>query len=161
MKEKRFTQDDLDRLELRGIKVYKQPYRKVSIVLESPKPLPVSDELIFTIPGELCTLNEYINAERTNRYIAAKIKRNETYKCNLCASLTKVKLSGKWNVAFSWYRRNSRSDPDNIAFSSKFILDGCVASGLLAGDSMNHIGSIGHDFFIDKRDPRVEVRFYR
>ena len=34
--------------------------------------------MIINLPGEFTTLNKYINAERTNRYLGAKIKKEET-----------------------------------------------------------------------------------
>ena len=69
------------------------------------------------------TLNEYINAERTNKYIAAEIKKTET---NYVAFFSKNKLKpfkSRVNIKFIWCEKKKNRDPDNICFGKKFILD--------------------------------------
>lgn len=45
------------------------------------------------IEGELTALNEYINAERRNRHIAAKIKKDETGYCQDVAEKNRFKIT--------------------------------------------------------------------
>ena len=71
------------------------------------------------IPLQLMTLNQYTNANRTNR----------------------------------------RTDPDNIAFQKKFILDGFVAAGLLSNDGWGEIAGWTEKFHIVKKEfQRVEIK---
>ena len=86
------------------------------------------------IEGELTALNEFINAERRNRYIAAKIKKDETGYCQDVAKKSGLKLQETdfpCALIITWYVKNKRKDADNIAFAKKFILDGSeVCTGL-------------------------------
>lgn len=113
------------------------------------------------IPGTFTTLNEYINAERGNRIYGAKIKREETERVVLeCYNLKGLKPSEyPLNVSFNWYCANKKSDPDNIAFAKKFILDGLVEAGMLENDGWKQVASLSDFFHIDKENPRVEVLF--
>lgn len=95
------------------------------------------------------SLNDYVAAERTNRHIAAKIKREETEIARL-AAFGKQPIGGKFvypvEIVCQWFRKDGRSDPDNIAFSIKFILDGFVLAGLLQSDGWKYIKNIRHEF---------------
>jgi len=110
------------------------------------------------IDGEFATLNEYIGAERANKYAAASIKKDATKRVAFaCIGLLPVEKY-PIHVVFNWYWKNTRPDPDNIAFAKKYILDGFVESGLLAGDAWKHTsGGFEDNFFTDAENPRVEV----
>ena len=107
----------------------------------------VSKEHIIEFDGEFETLNPYINAERGNRYAAAKIKEVETYRAELIAKVSGVKIS-RYPVSlyFYWYRQNKKTDPDNIEFAKKFILDGLVKAGVLSDDGWDEIKEIRSKF---------------
>ena len=63
-------------------------------------------------------LNTYINAERTNRFRAAKLKRK-------IEPVKKVTY-----IEFIWKCKNKKKDPDGISgFATKVILDGLVQAG--------------------------------
>ena len=98
------------------------------------------------------TLNEYIDAERTNKYKAAKMKSVYTNKVIYLSSLCKEKLdkTKKYDVIFKWYKPNNRIDHDNIAFAKKFILDGLQKSKIINGDSPKYINNFIDIFEIDK-----------
>ena len=103
----------------------------------------------INIKTKLPTLNEYINAERTNRYIAANLKHKYT------KSISK-EVNGltfdpiKYDVAITWFKDSNRKDHDNISFGLKFILDGMVKAGVIPGDGSKYINSIHHHFILDK-----------
>lgn len=117
----------------------------------------------ITIPGELCDLNTYINAERRNRFIAAKIKKEQT---EIVQHLTKgLKLTNKaifpLKLTSVWFTKNLRKDADNLTFAKKFILDGFVASGLLPDDSRKFVRVwCDEDILVDKNNPRVEITIH-
>lgn len=114
--------------------------------------------MTISIPGELTDLNTYINAERSNRYVAAKIKRHDTSYVSWQAKVAKVKPVTSYPViiSFVWYTKDLRKDCDNVSFARKFILDGLVEAGVLAGDGRKHVAGFGGERFeIDKKNPRV------
>lgn len=112
-----------------------------------------------TIPGQLTNLNKYINAERTSRYAAARIKKEETDRCTWAFKGIKPITKPPITIDFKWYVPNKRQDPDNVAFAKKFILDGMVKAGVIPNDGMNWILTLTDFFLFDKENPRVEVIF--
>ena len=104
------------------------------------------------IDKALCTLNEYTNANRSNRYIGAKIKKNETHYCEICCvNQLKPVLSYPIDISIEWYQ-NGRKDPDNVSFGIKFILDGMVKAGIIENDGQKQIRNISHSFVKSKVD---------
>lgn len=104
--------------------------------------------MIVKIDYKFTTLNDYINAERTNKYIASKIKKEETEVARL-HFLGKKKITHKINLTFIWHLLNKKKDPDNVAFAKKFILDGMVKAGILENDNLKWIASLKDEFEVD------------
>lgn len=101
-------------------------------------------EILFET--QMTTLNDYINAERTDRYIAASIKKRITNSC-MVESLNHrgiIDPNGLYDVEAYWQTKDNRKDPDNIYFSIKFILDGIVKAGVLSGDGRKNIRNNCH-----------------
>lgn len=112
----------------------------------------------LTIKGELTDLNRYIDAERSNRYAGASIKKRETEKVAWSCVEQKLKpIHGPVGINCTWYTPDERKDADNVAFATKFILDGMVEAGILQGDGRKFVHSFMHTFRVDKLKPRVEV----
>ncbi len=110
------------------------------------------------IKGELTDLNTYINAERSNRFFGAKLKKENTELVEQEIMIQRLKPINKpVFVYIYWYIKNGRKDPDNIAFAKKFILDGLVKMGVLKDDGMQEIIGFQDHFNIDKDNPRIEV----
>lgn len=114
------------------------------------------------------TLNKYINAERRNRFIASKLKKQLTYYCFIetqKAINQGLKVDWPCLVQFNWSVPNKRTDPDNWAFLKKFIFDGMQkakkADGtpFLDNDNMANIIGFHDSFEVDKNRPRVRVVF--
>jgi hypothetical protein len=113
--------------------------------------------LKLIIPGELTDLNTYIDAERSNRYAGAKIKKEMTDNITLLAKRLKTEIRTPVRITYHWYCKDKRKDKDNIAFAKKFIQDGLVNAGVLKNDGWNDIEEFADKFYIDKDNPRVEV----
>src|SRR3990167_2438926 len=114
----------------------------------------------LVLPGEFVTLNEYIQAERGNKFAASKIKREETDRVIWECRIQKISVFTKpVKIVFTWYLKNAKKDPDNTAFSKKFILDGLVKAGILFNDNMEWIIGFEDQFKIDDKNPRVELKF--
>jgi len=110
----------------------------------------------FVILGEFITLNEYIDRERSNKYAAASIKEEETERVQWEMKQYKPLPLVPLFFEFHWYRKNRRTDPGNIGFSIKFIMDGMVKEGILENDGWKQIKGFSHHFYVDKENPRVE-----
>lgn len=114
------------------------------------------------IEGELTALNEFIDAERRNRYIAAKIKKDETGYCQDVAKKSGLKLQETdfpCALIITWYVKNKRKDADNIAFAKKFILDGLVEAGVLPNDNRKYVQGFIDVVKEDKERQRIEITF--
>ncbi len=115
--------------------------------------------LKLVIPGSLTDLNKYINAERTNRYIGAKIKKDETERVYWLCKVQRLKPpSGPiGNIEFIWYCKDKRKDKDNTAYSKKYILDGLKLAKIISDDGWDDYLSFTDKFEIDAKNPRIEV----
>jgi len=109
---------------------------------------------------ELVDLNTYINAERRNRFMAAKIKSQQTM---LVARLAEQQLK-PWErinkITFIWRHKDRRKDPDNMTFASKFVFDGLVVAGIFKTDGWKlwrGNPKINHRHEIDPTNPGVLV----
>ena len=112
----------------------------------------------IVIPGSLTDLNTYIRGERANRYLGASIKKENTDVVTQYIRLGRHKaVANKVYIVFRWYCENEKKDPDNIAFSKKYILDGLVESGVLVNDGWRQIQGFQDEFYVDKERPRIEV----
>ena len=117
----------------------------------------------IVIPHELIDLNNYVNAERANRFQGAKLKKRYTRLCALAVKsaikqgLAVTETDMPVDLHFTWYVPSKRKDKDNIAFGKKFILDGMLQAGLIENDGWKQIGNFTDTFVVDKENPRVVV----
>ncbi len=110
------------------------------------------------IKGELTDLNKYILAMNRNRFIGNKIKQDNTGLVEQEVMIQRLKpITEPVFIHITWYVKNAMKDPDNIAFSKKFILDGLVRMGVLKNDGMKEVIGFKDTFIIDKDNPRIEV----
>lgn len=88
---------------------------------------------------ELTDLNTYINAERRNRFLGAKIKKEMT---DLVAWYFKMEHFPKMNriirFELTWTHKNKKKDFDGVEFSQKFIRDGMIKAGVIENDGWVH-----------------------
>ena len=117
-------------------------------------------EYKLIIPGKLHNLNDYISAERSNRYVGAQMKKADQ---NVIIHYAKKQLKGitiekPVFMEYAWYEANRQRDKDNISsFGRKVIQDGLVRAKVLRGDGWNHIDGFSDKFEVDKVNPRIEV----
>lgn len=106
-------------------------------------------KLILNMP--FVTLNEYINAERSSRYKAANIKKQQTGSVYYLAKEQGFKIpDGLYDLNFTWYKPNNKIDHDNIAAAKKFCLDGLKLAGVIKDDSPRYIRNFTDTFELDK-----------
>lgn len=109
----------------------------------------------FTLPG----LNEYIEAERSNRHKAANMKRECQNAVILCL---KRQIRGKFkspvHMSYLWVEKDRRRDKDNVSsFGRKVIQDALVKMGALKNDGWADIEGFSDKFSVDKKKPRIEI----
>lgn len=117
-------------------------------------------EYLLIIPGRLDNLNDYISAERTNRYKGAKLKANgETivsYAIKQC--MRDIHIKAPVFMEYNWYEKDKRRDLDNISsFGRKVIQDALVHTGVLKNDGWKEIVGFSDSFHVDSNNPRIEV----
>jgi hypothetical protein len=107
---------------------------------------------------ELTDLNSYISAERTNRFIAAKIKRQNT---ELVAHYARLRLDPIEKISeftLIWRHKNKRKDFDNVEFGVKWIKDGLVVAGIVKNDGWAFFPpKTIHEHRLDPSNPGVTV----
>lgn len=114
----------------------------------------------FWIDGELPSLNEYIAVERSNRYAAAKLKKDtEDYiitqiKAQIKKSKNEPIFIDPVTVYYFWTVKNKKKDRDNIAFAKKFVQDALVKAGVIKSDGWQYVEGF-RDFF--KISPKAGV----
>jgi len=114
------------------------------------------------IPHVFTTLNEYIDAERTNKYRAANIKQNETEVAYISLLPHKKyiqQLILPLTLNFIWIEKDKRKDLDNVAFAKKFICDGLVLSKCLRNDGQKYINATSDRIMVNKDTQGVYVEF--
>ena len=106
--------------------------------------------------GEFTNLNTYINGERSNRFIGAKIKKTNHELALKQLTLKDIVKDYPVKIHFTWYTKNERVDPDNTAFAKKFILDALVEKGILKDDTRKCINGFTDSYGVDK-EPYVVI----
>lgn len=111
----------------------------------------------FTITCKLPSLNDYIKANRSNKYLGAKFKKEveEVIGWSIrqaLASKTLQKPNGAVILNIEWHEKTKRRDADNIASAKKFILDALVKTGVLVDDSRKYVKGFYDRIIDDKKD---------
>lgn len=111
--------------------------------------------ILGTLPG----CNEYINAQRRDRQLGARLKR-ETEERILWAiqqQLRGMRFDVPVVMHYLWVEKNRKRDKDNIAFARKFVQDALVKAGVLRNDGWGEIVGFSDAFAVDGKRARVEV----
>lgn len=112
----------------------------------------ISCEINMKLPS----LNEYVNACRTNRYQGSKMKRDLEATIGLfIGRLPRFEKPVK--IHFHWIEANKRRDYDNVAFAKKFILDALVKRGKLKDDNRRFVTGFTDTFAYG---PKTKVILY-
>ena len=113
----------------------------------------------FTIYGKLPGMNEYTDAQRTNRYGGASMKRDSQKAVEAYIRDAKLKpMKSPIRIIYAYYEPNRRRDKDNISgFAHKVVQDALVACGIIRNDGWDNIVGFADVFFVDKNRPRIVV----
>lgn len=134
----------------------KAQYAEANKFIESQISKSSSTSQKIIIKGELPGLNEIVKESKQHFAVYSKIKKHYT---EMCAESVEglPQINEKVDVSITWYTKDNKKDPDNIAAGIKYILDGFVQAKLIQGDGRRHIGSIAHSFKTDRENQRIEV----
>ena len=99
----------------------------------------------MTVPIKLPSLNEYVNACRTNRYKGAEMKRRLEGEIGLFVRGL-PRFDYPVRITFRWTEASARRDFDNVAFAKKFILDALVKEGRLKDDNRKCVTGFVDEF---------------
>lgn len=97
------------------------------------------------IPLRLPSANQYIDACRRNRYLAAKMK-SETEEGIMHYLHGVPHFEKPVRIHFTWVEKNGRRDLDGCSFGKKFVLDALVKAGVLTDDSRKYVNGFTDDF---------------
>lgn len=109
----------------------------------------------FALPG----LNEYIDAERKNRYKGAGLKKDWQRRVEMVLRRQiRRPFHEPVTMRYTWVEKDRRRDHDNVSsFGRKIIQDALVSIKALKNDGWNNIEGFSDSFMVDKKNPRVEV----
>lgn len=110
----------------------------------------------------LPNLNDYITAERSNKYAGAKMKKEwEAVVMHEARALRGVQFEKPVYMLYRWFEPSRRRDKDNISsFGRKVIQDALVRCGVLKNDGWANIDGFADEFYVDKKNPRIEVKIW-
>lgn len=111
----------------------------------------------LNIQGTMPGLNDYSDAERKHRQIAAAMKRDETARVAWAAKTQLPVFTRMIRLTIVYREKNRKRDKDNIAFAKKFILDGLVVAGRIPNDTWAWIDGWAEEFVVDAADPGITV----
>lgn len=115
---------------------------------------------LLVIHGKLNNLNDYTTACRSNQYKGNSMKRRNEEKVlqEIYSQFGRLRIKKPVIMKYTWYEPDRRRDLDNISsFGRKVIQDALVASKVLVNDGWNEIKGFSDEFFVDSKNPRIEV----
>jgi len=113
----------------------------------------------FFVPGVLPGLNEIIRAAKSHPQAYAKMKKQWTDDIYYIIKSAKLPPMDKAYLKFTWYEKNRRRDPDNIAAGGrKLILDSLVMAKVLDNDGWAQVLGWEDKFVVDKPGVHVQIR---
>ena len=107
------------------------------------------------IPGEMPGRNKIIKAGKNHYHAYNNMKKENTQL--VVWNAKKLPQMEKVYLNITWYTKNQRRDPDNIAAAVKFIFDGLVEAGVLKNDGWKENAGWSNTFKVDSKNPRIEV----
>ena len=91
------------------------------------------------------------------RYKGNSVKQQDT-NVVMWSLMNKAPIKTPCKLKFTWLIKNKKTDPDNIAFSKKSVLDGMVKAHIIPDDTHKYIIGFVDEFEIsDKVGVRIEV----
>ena len=99
--------------------------------------------------------NKYIEAERTNKYIANNMKQQEKRIVKLLCRKMKPVKNYPVTIIATKYVKTKGTDVDNIRI--KGLIDGLVELGILKNDNMNYVKKVILQAEINKNKTGIDI----
>ena len=112
----------------------------------------------FFVPGPIPGWNEAFAAANANRYKGNTLKKKWTDAVAWHVKAAKIPKMDQAYFIFTWCEKKRNRDPDNIASSKKYVLDGLVLAGVLENDGWHQILGWEDTFLVGKPGVNVEIR---
>lgn len=115
------------------------------------------------INGRLPSMNQWVNANRTNPYAGNKMKHDAMEHIQLCIreQLHDLRISSPVLLSYEFYEDSMKRDHDNVySFAAKVIQDALVRCGVLRNDGWHEIIGFDAVFEVDRIHPRIVVRIH-
>ena len=110
----------------------------------------------YKIDARLPSLNDLINATRSNKYKGASLKKETDLICKTFAANHRRSLTAQFQepaiLHFEWHESNKRRDYDNVFSAKKYILDSLQQLGVLDNDSPRYIRGLYDTMIYDDKD---------
>ena len=113
--------------------------------------------MLIKIPFIPQSWNQYINAERTNKFKASAIKKQEKEAVQWIVKNKSYVEGYPCEFIFRPHYKNMRQDLDNFRY--KGILDGLVSAGVIDNDKLVHIRKITIEPVFDEKEViEIEIK---
>lgn len=115
---------------------------------------------LLIIHGRLDNLNDYIKALDTSRYKGSALKNENESKVlqEIYSQFGRLRIIKPVKMHYIWYEKDKKRDLDNVSsFGRKVIQDALVKSRVLQNDGWNEIKGFSDEFYVDSKNPRIEV----
>ena len=109
-----------------------------------------------TFPG----LNEYLHECARHPQAGARTKRDYQMIAQnaIRAHLKSLKIHKPIIIHYRFYEADRQRDKGNIfAFADKVFEDALQKCGVIENDGWAQIENFTHEFYVDKRNPRIEI----
>lgn len=119
----------------------------------------INTKQTLTINVKLPTLNEYIDACRTNQYKGATFKRDyQNLICYLIRAAGLKRVEGPQWITYIFYEKNKKRDKDNVAsFAKKVINDALQVMGILPNDNNEWVAGTSEMFDYSEKTSKITV----
>lgn len=106
------------------------------------------------------SFNDYISAERSNKFYGSTIKKKETNAVAYYMRNVEPIKEYPITIKMTWLFKTRNSDLDGMAFGRKVILDGMQKAGVLRNDNLTCIDEIIEKCEINKDMEGVYIEWY-
>lgn len=113
--------------------------------------------MYFKIEQRLPSMNDLIAANRSNKYLGAKLKRETEELIGQYIRIARLRGTIKptrepVEISIEWHERTKKRDVDNVQSAQKFILDALQKQGILINDNRRYVRQIYHKIVDDTED---------
>lgn len=117
-------------------------------------------EYRVVIQGRFPSMNEFITANRTHKQKGNNLKKKSQNEIalQLLQQHRKLHIDKPIRLIYKFYEPNKKRDLDNISgYFHKVFQDALVHCGIIHNDSWQYIVGFSDEFFVDNKNPRIEV----